>query len=37
LKRQLDKIDDRNDNFEIVEVEFTDEEDFTAPEGRDEW
>jgi len=30
-------MDDANNEFEIVEFEFTDDEDFAAPEERDEW
>jgi len=37
LEKQLDRMDDNNNDFEIVEVVFTDEEDFPSLEERDEW
>jgi len=30
-------MDDTNDDFEVVEVVFTDEEDLPGMEERDEW
>jgi hypothetical protein len=37
LEKQLYKIDNTNDDFEVVEVVFTDEEDLPSVEERDEW
>ena len=37
MEKQLDKMDDNNNDFEIVEVVFTDEEDLPSQEERDEW
>ena len=37
MEKQLDKMDDTNDDFEVVEVAFTDEEDLPSVEEEDEW
>jgi len=37
LEKQLDKMDDTNNDFEVVEVAFTDEEDPPNVEEGDEW
>jgi hypothetical protein len=37
LEKQLDEMDNTNDEFEVMEVVFTDEEDLPSVEEGDEW
>jgi hypothetical protein len=37
MENELDKMEDNNEDFEVVEVEFTDEETEENVEKEDEW